>query len=229
MYKRRKNNKNTIIISWVALLTAVLCMLSFIYIKIRPIIIRYAESVAETTMLNSANKAVINILKGQNIEYDDIAHLTTNAEGLVTSLEIDTKNINLLKAEISGEIAEIIAKQERYTLSIPLGTFLSNVYTSGLGPDVNFKMQITTTAVVDFSHEFKSAGINQVLHLINIEIKIYGSLIVAGYRDSIFVSTTAIAAQTVITGAVPDAFTSVIESEEDNTGGLINDYGATIG
>ena len=29
-------------------------------------------------------------------------------------------------------------------------------------------------------------------------------------------------------GKSPDAFTNVIESESDNTGGLINDYGAVV-
>ena len=89
-------------------------------------------------------------------------------------------------------------------------------------------MQLTSTAFVDFSHEFKSAGINQVLHIINVNIKISGSLVIAGYNKSINTSTSAIAAQTVIVGKIPDAFTNVIESEKDNTGGLINDYGSIV-
>ena len=32
----------------------------------QPVIIRYAESIAETVMLNSANDAVINVLKNEN-------------------------------------------------------------------------------------------------------------------------------------------------------------------
>ena len=79
---------------------------------------------------------------------------------------------------------------------------------------------------MDFSQEFESAGINQVLHIIKVDMKIKGSLVIAGYTKGIETSTSAIAAQTVIVGKTPDAFTSVVESEKDNTGGLINDYGA---
>ncbi len=191
-----------------------------------PVIMRYAVSVAETIMLNSANEAILNVLEKNSISYDDIAVLTNNDEGFVTSLEINTNEVNRLKSSISNETARLVDSKEYYDVSIPIGTFLGNVYTSGFGPKITFKMQLTSTAFVNFSHEFKSAGINQVLHIINVDISIHGSLIITGYNKGISVSTSAIAAQTVIVGKTPDAFTNVIESEKDNTGGLINDYGS---
>lgn len=189
---------------------------------------RYAVSYAETLMLDSANKAIVNVLEKNNVGYDDIVILTSNVDGYVTSLEINVYEINVLKSRISNELSEIIEKEERYEIGIPIGTFLGNTYTNGFGPDIKFKMQLTSTAFVDFSHEFKSAGINQVLHIITVKIDIRGSLVIANYSKGISASTSAIAAQTVIVGKTPEAFTSVIESERDNTGGLINDYGAGI-
>lgn len=191
-----------------------------------PVIMRYAVSCAETIMLNSANKAIVNVLEKNNVGYDDIVILTSNEEGYVTSLEINVYEINVLKSRISNELSKIIESKERYDIGIPIGTFLGNTYTAGFGPDIKFKMQLTSTAFVDFSHEFKSAGINQVLHIVTVKIDIKGSLIIANYSKGISTSTSAIAAQTVIVGKTPEAFTSVIESERDNTGGLINDYGA---
>ena len=191
-----------------------------------PVIMRYAVSVAETIMLNSANKAILNILQENDVSYNDIVRLTTNDDGYVTSLEIDVYEINRLKSSISNATSSIIEEQEFYKLGIPVGTFLGNTYTTGLGPKLTFNMQLTTTAFVDFSHEFKSAGINQVLHIITVNIDINGSLIITGYNKNINASTSAIAAQTVIVGKSPDAFTNVIESQTDNTGGLINDYGS---
>ncbi len=195
----------------------------------QPVILRYAVSIAETIMLNSANDAVVNILADENFSYNDIAVLSRDKNGQVQSLEIDTYKVNYFKSHISNEISKIIADKERYTVSIPIGTFLANTFTSGFGPDINFKMQMTTTAFVDFEHEFRSAGINQVLHRVIVNIKINGSLIIAGYKKGITANTSAIAAQTVIVGAVPEAFTNVIEEETDNTAGLINDYGAVGG
>lgn len=225
MIKRRRNRKYRLIVL-TAVVLIVTVLLSVCFYKMHPVIITNAVSVAETIMLNSANEAVVSILEAEDFTYDDIVNLTYNSDGYVTSLEIDIYEVNFLKSKISNEVASIVSGRENYDFGIPIGTFFNNDFTNGLGPKIKFNMQITTTAFVDFSQEFESAGINQVLHIIKVDMKIKGSLVIAGYTKGIETSTSAIAAQTVIVGETPDAFTSVVESEKDNTGGLINDYGA---
>lgn len=227
-----KNLKKSVLIAlraWLCLLLVLLLILGLSYYKMLPVIKRYAESVAETVMLNSANDAVVRVLENESISYDEIAKLSRNDEGLVQSLEIDVYKINNLKSRISNEISNIIADREEFKVKIPIGSFFNTPYTAGIGPKIPFKMQLTTTAFVDFVHEFKEAGINQTLHLIHIKIKIRGSFVTAWYTGGITAETSVIAAQTVIVGATPDAFTNVIEDVNDNTAGLINDYGAIAG
>ena len=207
-------------------LIAVIIIMSVTYYLMQPIILKYAVSVAEMIALNAANEAIVDVLNSNQVSYGDIVTLSQNDEGYVTSLEINVLQINNLKSEISRRMAKIIEEEERYELRIPLGSFFGNSYTNGIGPDIKFNMQITTTCFVNFSHEFKSAGINQVLHIVNVNIDVKGNFVIIGYNKGISASTGAIAAQTVIVGKTPDAFTSVIESPTDNTGGLINDYGA---
>lgn len=227
MIKRRKKVKTQFRLFLVFLLIFTVALL-FSFYKMKPVIMRYAVSNAETVMLNSANEAILKILEENNVSYNDIVRLTTNDDGYVTSLEIDVYEVNRLKSNISNKTAEIVAKKEKYQVGIPIGTFFGNTYTNGFGPTVKFNMQLTTTAFVNFKHEFKAAGINQVLHIIIVEIDINGSFVMMGYHKGISVSTSAIAAQTVIVGKTPDAFTNVIESQTDNTSGLINDYGSIV-
>lgn len=229
MIKRYKGSFLTAVRSWLCLFLVLLIIFCIAFFKVLPVVVSYAEGVSETLMLNSSNEAVLAVLKDENITYDNIAKLSRNAEGQVNSLEIDTYKINALKSRISNEISKIIDGREEYEISIPVGNLLNTPYTMGFGPRIPFKIKITTTAIVDFEHEFKDAGINQVLHLINIKIDIKGTVVAAWCRKSVNVKTTAIAAQTVIVGAVPDAFTNVIENPDDMTAGLINDYGALAG
>lgn len=220
--KKRKYRKPLLAL----LLAFVVFFTTICYYYMQPVILQYAVSVAETIMLNSANEAIVNIFGKGSVSYRDIINLSSDEDGYVTSLEVNALQVNNLKSKISNEIWNIISDRETYSLQIPIGSFLGNTYTNGFGPLVTFKMQITTTAYVDFSHKFESAGINQVLHIVNVDIDIKGNFVVIGFHKSIAVSTTAIAAQTVIVGKTPDAFTNVLESPMDNTGGLINDYGA---
>ena len=225
MRKRYRRHRFPRVILIFFLITVIIIM-SVTYYLMQPIILKYAVSVAETIALNAANEAIVDVLNSNQVSYGDIVTLSQNDEGYVTSLEINVLQINNLKSEISRRMAKIIEEEERYELRIPLGSFFGNSYTNGIGPDIKFNMQITTTCFVDFSHEFKSAGINQVLHIVNVNIDVKGNFVIIGYNKGISASTGAIAAQTVIVGKTPDAFTSVIESPTDNTGGLINDYGA---
>lgn len=224
--KRRYRRRNTTKIVISIILVFFLIIATVTYYLMQPVILRFATSIAETIMLDCANEAIVNVLSGDKVSYKDIVKLSQNDDGYVTSLEIDVLQVNNLKSRISAEMSRLICKKERYDMGIPLGSFVGNNYTNGFGPDINFKMQITTTCYVDFSHEFKSAGINQVLHIVNVDIDIKGSFVVIGYNKDISAKTSAIAAQTVIVGKTPEAFTNVLESPSDNTGGLINDYGA---
>lgn len=224
--KRRRRCENAFLIKTAAVLLAVAMLLSVVFYKMRPVILRYAESAAETLLLDASNKAILDILSEQNVSYNDIVTLSREESGRVTSLETDIVKINSLKSLISNRLSGIISENEYYDLYIPLGTFFSSTYTSGYGPKIHFKMQLTATARVNFSHEFKAAGINQVLHIVMVDMDISGSLVITGYNGGISVKNQAMAAQTIIVGTTPEAFTNVIESEQDNTAGLINDYGA---
>ena len=225
--KRRRRRENFLLIKITAVLLAISVLITVCFYKMRPVILRYAESAAETLLLDASNKAILDILNEQGVSYTDIVTLSREESGRVTSLETDIVKINSLKSLISNQLSGIIAGKEYYDLNIPLGTFFSSVYTSGYGPKIHFKMQLTATARVNFSHEFKAAGINQVLHIVMVDMDISGSLVITGYSGGISVSNAAMAAQTIIVGTTPEAFTNVIESQQDNTAGLINDYGAT--
>lgn len=224
IYRKKRNNHTLLRIT--AIFTALLVPVAVCFFKMQPVIIRYAKTKAKTIMLNSANHAVVDILSNNNISYDDIVSLSKNEQGSITGIETNIISLNTLKSRISGRLSELISQKKFYDLTIPIGTFLCNEYTNGIGPRINFKMQLSATTIVDFSHEFKSAGINQVLHIIIINIKTTGHLVTAGHLDTITTETSAIAAETVIVGTTPSAFTEVIENENDKLAGLINDYGA---
>lgn len=205
---------------WLSLcFTVIFCiLLAWAFLKIKPLVYTYAKSYAETLFLNAANKAVAEILKETETSYGKIANLSKNSEGQITSLEIDIEKINLLKSLISNQMSEDLANNEYYDLKIPIGSLIGSEYTTGIGPKITFSMQTTCTAFVDFKSNFYSAGINQVLHQILITIDVKGNILMLGCTDGFSAKTTAIAAQTVIVGLTPDAYTNVIEGA---TGGSI--------
>ena len=195
------------------------------FISVKPFAFTYAKSEAETIILNAVNEAVLCVLAQNNITYNNISNISRDSDEKITGIEIDIEKVNLLKSSISNEIARIVATRNRYDLNIPIGTLLGSEYTTGYGPKIRFKMQLTETAILDFESRFESAGINNVLHQIIIKIDVNASVLMMGCTDSFSVSTTALAAQTVIAGDVPDSFTNVIEYPENDLADEIFNFG----
>lgn len=209
---------------WAALIVCV-CFIVFIcFMQVKPLIFTVAKSRAETIILNAANTAVLNILNENDIKYNDISVISKDANGSITGIEIDTQKVNLLKSLISEEMMKIMLKNEFYEVTIPLGTIFGSEYTTGWGPRLRFKMQLAETTVLDYESKFDDAGINNVLHQIIINMNISANVLMIGFTEGFNLSTSVLAAQTVIAGAVPDSFTDVEEYPGDDIADDIFNY-----
>lgn len=225
MKKIRKRVNFSITKRWIILFLCIFLVFAVCFFSVKPFVFTYAKSEAETIILNAANEAVLNVLAQNDISYTEISNVSRDSEGMITGIEIDIEKVNKLKSQISRETARIVAQNNKYDLYISVGTLLGNEYTTGYGPKVKFKMQLTETAIVDFESRFESAGINNVLHQIIIKIDVNVSVLMMGCTDDFSVSITALAAQTVVSGAVPDSFTNVIEYPENDLADEIFNFG----
>lgn len=207
------------------LLAALTVLFAVLFLRMRPLLYKTAVSNAESLMLRLTDQAVAQVLEGDGISYEKIVKLTVGENGAVTSLQVDPLTVNLLKTQISDRVSELVGEQQECGVSLPLGTLLGSEYTTGFGPQIHFPMQITATAYINFKSNFYDSGINQVLHQILIEIEVRGIILTVGSKYSFSTSTSAIAAQSVIVGSVPDAYTEVIEQPENDMASWIFDYG----
>jgi len=221
----RKNQNFSVAKRWFIALLCLTLILACCFISVKPFVFTYAKSEAETIILNATNEAVLNILDENDISYSDISNVSRDADGIITGIEIDIEKINRLKSQISNELSKIVSDNNKYDLYIPMGTLFGSEYTTGYGPKIRFKMQLTETAILDFESKFTQAGINNVLHQIIIKIDVKSSVLMMGATDGFGVSTTALAAQTVIAGTVPDSFTNVIEYPENDLADEVFNFG----
>lgn len=204
---------------------AALCILSVaVFLRAKPLIYQTAISNAESLSLRLTDRAVAQVLEDEQISYENLITFSFGEDGTVKSLNVNTKEINLLKTAISSKASQLINENPECPVSIPIGTLIGGEYINGLGPPIIFPMQIAATAYVNFKSDFKAAGINQVLHIILIEIRIEGTVLSVASRYSFSTETSAIAAQSVIVGEVPEAFTNVVEGPESDIADKIFNY-----
>ena len=222
--KIRKNVLKSLLIRWTVVLIALFLIILIPLFRARPIVISYAKSHAKSLMISAFDEAVKNTISNLDYKYSDMAVVTRTADNMVSSIEIDYQKLNILRSEISAEISKVASNNSTTVLRIPVGTLLGNEYTTGYGPAVKFKITYSHMPVLDFISNFSSAGINSVFHQIIIKANLSCSIIMLGADQSFSVEMTAVAAQTIISGAVPDSFTNVTETPGSNVADEIFNY-----
>lgn len=193
---------------------------------LRPIIKKYSINKAELLVNELINRAVYSVLEQNQISYNEIVKLSLSSDNVVTSIETDTLKINLMKTKIISEIQRVFNENQQINISIPVGTLTGNDYLIGRGPSISFVIKMSSAVLSELTSEFIEAGINQTIHriMLNVTAKIY--LVMPWFKTNTEVKNNFSLAETVIVGRVPDAFTYVIESSDNELAGYLFDYGA---
>ncbi len=169
--------------------------------------------------------AVDEELSREDISYSKLVELTTNAEGEVISVESNVVNINQMKNGISKRLERELNRIKEIHIAIPIGTLSGIQLLHNKGFDIGMTVEPMGYPKTKIISEFTEAGINQTHHRIIIDITVVADAIIPGYSTTVTVNTSIVAAETIIIGRVPDAYTHVVSNDSDLVG-LLQDYGA---
>lgn len=226
MARYRSPKRHKLGLKLIAIALLLIGILILIDMRVRPIIEKttiYQSKVLATRIINDA---VYNELAIEDFGYNELVTVVYNDNSVITSIESNMVNINRLKAKITKSVNDELEHLDSQDLSISLGTIsgFSSFYNQG--PLIPVTVRPEGYAETSLISAFESAGINQTLHRILVEINVDISAIIPGYTASAVVETQFIVAETVIVGSVPDSYTHVITGSEDLMG-TINDYGSS--
>ena len=196
-------------------------------LRFRPVVETVNAYECHSAVTNIIDNAVMAELEREGADYSRLVNLTTNAEGEIISLESNVMSINRLKTGISGRIERELERISAIGIDIPIGTLVGIELLHGRGFSVGMSVEPLGYATTTIISEFTQAGINQTLQRIVIKIDAEVDAIIPGYSARVPVSTSIVAAETIIVGRVPEAYTHVVTTSEDLVGSL-EDYGATL-
>lgn len=196
-------------------------------LSMAPIIESVAAYECRLVISEMINSAVSEQLENEDINYSELVDLTTNSNGEVISVESNVLNINKLKTDISRSIDNHIRFLPSNRVGIPVGTLTGIQLLHGHGFDVGMMIKPVGSGTTRIISEFNSVGLNQTRHRILIEISVTADALIPGFSSEVSVTTSIVAAETIIIGKVPEAYTHVV-SYDDDLIGTLQDYGAGI-
>ncbi|MCL2637263.1 MAG: sporulation protein YunB [Oscillospiraceae bacterium] len=189
-----------------------LAMLAFAFyvdFQVRPLIERVAEFQSRTSAVRIINDAVLSELDNPVYNYENIVNLAFDENGELWSITSDMNTINRLKSRSALLINEAVGGLEKMDIGISIGTISGVGFLYGRGPILPVRVLPKGYANTVLISEFTSAGINQTLHRIIMEVEVEIAVIIPGLNHTMTVKTNYIVAETVIVGEVPNMYVQV--------------------
>ncbi len=184
----------------------VFCLFEF---KSRDLVHNLVDNELEILAMNAIDEAVLQVLEETEIDYNSIIITNTNGDGAVNSLQTDTLAVNKLKSKLSLEITDRIRKEQKTRVGIPAGAFTGLVLLSNIGPDIFVTLSLGGSVVTTIKSEFTSAGINQTIHRVYLEVDADVSLTCPIiFYETQFITVYELC-HTVIVGNTPQLFANV--------------------
>ncbi len=174
--------------------------------RLRPVLEAEASSQATNLMTQAIAVAVDNCLQENHLGYDDFVSLEKDGAGKVTSITSNTAANSRFKRQVVEVVARQLDALDSEALGVPLGTLTGQPLLSGIGPHVRVSVDSVGDVTADFSNSFTSAGVNQTLHRICLDIHATVRLFLPGEVLPVSVSSSVCVAETVIVGETPDTY-----------------------
>ncbi len=208
------------VLVWTAVMTVLLTVVAVVaVIHMEPILVSMATARVSNTVNRVVVAAVNDAIQNGEIDYAMLVDFEKDAAGHVTALKSNMAAFNRLQSRIADDILLRLSEVSTTELSIPVGTLSGSSLLAGRGPAIKIKMQAVGSTTASFRNTFTSAGINQTRHQILLDVNVYMSILLPGFRTSTKVTNEISVAETVIVGSVPQTYTYFSTSPDE-----IDDY-----
>lgn len=142
-------------------------------------------------------------------DYEALTQVTRSESGAVLSIEANVPAVNRLTADVVNALNRTLAQESYSTLKMPLLNATGSAFLMGRGPTVTVRVHQNGAATARLNSEFVSAGINQTTHRLELTLRFRAVVLAAGANEPIEFEGSFLVAETVIVGAVPDAFAHI--------------------
>ena len=173
-------------------------------IALRPQLIAFSESQLQNRLTRIANDAVSQALTDQELSYGGLVNLQTTET--LSTFETDTMALNRLRVSILENIIAQVENFDSNSFGVPVGVLTGIDLLSALGPKLPVRVVSVTSADGQYRNEFTSAGINQTLHRIMLDVTLNAKLLLPGGIVEVVVSTPVCIAETGIVGQIPQTY-----------------------
>ena len=203
-YKKGDDKKKRKIIKFLFIILVAIFTTNIILQAVKPVMEKQCETMAKSIATKISNEQATIIMS--NYKYTDLCTITKDDNGNIAMISANVIPVNEIISDVAIKIQEELNSTENSEFSIPLGTFLGSKLLAGRGPKVSIKMSTIGSVLTDLKSEFSSAGINQTMHRIYLEVKCTVVILTPFETMEEEITNQVLLAEAVIVGTTPNTY-----------------------
>lgn len=180
--------------------------------RIRPVLTAAAETTTVNTLSIVVEHAVLSAMEENHLSYGDFITITRDTSDKIQSISGNMAAMNQMRSLMTEKILNHLSEIDVSSIQIPLGTVFNSEFLWARGPFIKVRSMTVGTVTAEFNSEFQSAGMNQSLHRVYLNVTIPLTIILPTGKQNVTLNRQICIAETVIVGTVPEVFFQIDSS-----------------
>lgn len=205
MNRRRRARRRAVLIA----LPLLLILAFVIYFRYTP----YVREAARVRVVNAASDWLVDAINAElrsgRIDFSHMTYLEKDVNGNITAVRTNTAEMNCLKSEIMELLGAEMPELDAQELGVPIGSILLPDYFAGQGVRLPVRVVALSSSDASFSTTFESAGINQSIQRVVLNVRITLTVLSPAGTQEIDVDSDVIVAETIVVGTVPNSYVNL--------------------
>ena len=208
------------IIKILLILVIAITIVRAVLLSINPIIEEKCKTVAKSIATKISNEQATLVMA--KYTYEDLINVIKDENGNIKMIGTNIISVNEIISDIPIKIQEEWEKSENNNFNIKLGSFFGSKIFSGMGPNINIKIQLDGTVETDLKSEFTSQGINQTLHRIYLDVVCKVSILTPVNVISEEIKNQVLLVEGIIAGEIPESYYNLEGLEKKDAIEIVN-------
>ena len=208
------------IIKILLILVIAITIVRAVLLSINPIIEEKCKTVAKSIATKISNEQATLVMA--KYTYEDLINLIKYENGNIKMIGTNIISVNEIISDIPIKIQEELEKSENNNFNIKLGSFFGSKIFSGMGSNINIKIQLDGTVETDLKSEFTSQGINQTLHRIYLDVVCKVSILTPVNVISEEIKNQVLLVEGIIAGEIPESYYNLEGLEKKDAIEIVN-------
>lgn len=219
--------RNTALVTLLLAAGMAVTLISLLEFRLRPVVEQLAARQVNNHVTAQLNAALSQLMT----ENRNLVEIQRGVDGEILAVSGNMERINQIRGQVVQTALDTVAAIDVHTLGVPIGSLFDFDLLWAKGPVIEVHSLVAGTVSTQVRSEFQSAGINQTLHRVLLDVEVPLTVLLPGSRGHTVAQITVCAAETVIVGKVPQTYLNLSggETNGSQTGSGASASGAGAG